>query len=132
MCRVFILSSGWIVVLIWPDVKGFIAVPLVKLTLPSRCLSKVCFTSDASRVVGMLPPLAAAADPGLNTVVKKQATRVEVLPAARARITKDLEKLRVSPADPSANLAVGKFLCSVSPLPRHHSAEAPTALAVPN
>ena len=66
--------------------------------------------NDASRLIGMLT-IAAAVDPQLNAVVKKQATRVQSLAVARANVAGEMEKLRVSPADPPANLAVGRFLC---------------------
>jgi clan AA aspartic protease (TIGR02281 family) len=66
--------------------------------------------NDASGLLGKLS-VAATADPHLNAIVKAQATRMEALQVARAAVAKDLEKLRSSPADPSANFSVGKFLC---------------------
>jgi hypothetical protein len=47
----------------------------------------------------------------MNAIVRKQAARIDGLAVARAKVAKDIEKLRTSPADPGANLAVGRYLC---------------------
>ena len=62
---------------------------------------------DASRLARIL----ARASKPLNGDIKELAARVETLSAARTRLEGEMQKLRASPADPAANLAVGKFLC---------------------
>jgi hypothetical protein len=60
----------------------------------------------ASRLVAVLEQVP---DPSLHAVVLRRAAGVEELRAARERLTVALEKLKSSPADPAANLAVGRY-----------------------
>ena len=66
--------------------------------------------ADASRLARALVR-ASSVDKPLNGEIREQAARAETLKAARAKLDGEMKKLRASPADPAANLAVGKFLC---------------------
>jgi formylglycine-generating enzyme required for sulfatase activity len=54
---------------------------------------------------------AAASDPALVSAVQKRMQAVESARAAHDRVAASLEKLKTSPDDPAANLAVGSYLC---------------------
>jgi hypothetical protein len=66
---------------------------------------------DASRLMRMLHSLPISADPALSDRVKRQTTRIDTLASERARLAPQIERLKSSPTDPSANLAVGRFWC---------------------
>ena len=66
--------------------------------------------ADAVRVLGLLRPLAAS-DPGLRSVVARRSQSLESARAVWEKIRPSLEKLKTSPADTEANLAVGSCYC---------------------
>jgi len=51
------------------------------------------------------------ADPALGALVRKLAKKAEIFRTEHDKVAKELEKLRGVPDDPSANLAVGQYLC---------------------
>jgi hypothetical protein len=66
--------------------------------------------SDASRLLAVLAA-ATARDPSSNAEVRKQIARLDLLTVARTKVEPNLAKLRASPANPAANLVVGRYLC---------------------
>jgi len=54
---------------------------------------------------------AAAGDAALSQVLERRIAVVESLRAARDRLALHLEKLKMSPDDPAANLAAGSYFC---------------------
>ncbi len=66
--------------------------------------------STASRLSPVLQR-AAAGDAALRAAVQKHARAIDILRAARGRIEPALQKLKTSPDDPAANLAVGEYYC---------------------
>ena len=66
--------------------------------------------STAARILSLARP-AAASDPALASIVQKRIQTVETLRTAHDRFAQQLQKLKTSPDDPAANLAVGSYLC---------------------
>lgn len=54
---------------------------------------------------------AASSDPALAWAVQQQLQIAQSLRAAKDRVAASVEKLKTSPEDPAANLAVGSYLC---------------------
>ena len=64
----------------------------------------------ATRLLALARP-AGAGDPELASVVQQQSKLVEARRTSRDRAAAATDKLKVSPEDPSANLALGTYLC---------------------
>ena len=73
-------------------------------------LVKVDDYSGASRLAGVLQA-EATIDPMFSLIVIGRAKDVETLRGLYGRLGKDIDKLKITPTDPAANLAVGSFLC---------------------
>lgn len=65
--------------------------------------------ATAARVAAALQK--GATGPSLRAQVRKAASALEAMRIAHDRLGPALEKLKASPGDPSANLAVGRYLC---------------------
>ncbi|HZL34838.1 MAG TPA: SUMF1/EgtB/PvdO family nonheme iron enzyme [Tepidisphaeraceae bacterium] len=66
--------------------------------------------TDAFRILGLIRPLAGT-DPELRPLVNRQTQSLEATHLAYEKIQRTLAKLKTSPDDPAANLAVGRFYC---------------------
>jgi hypothetical protein len=66
----------------------------------------------AARVCAAIMPVAAA-DPALRADVQRRQRDVALARDAREKIAKSIEKLKTTPEDPAANLAVGRYACFI-------------------
>jgi hypothetical protein len=66
--------------------------------------------AGAARLLASLQPLAAA-DGQLRAQVQQGMRALTATRVAREQVAKHLDKLKITPDDPAANLAVGQFLC---------------------
>jgi len=79
------------------------------LELVDPLLAGEDFTT-AMRILALARP-AAAGDSALLPVVQKRLQLIETLRAAHDRLAQYVEKLKTTPDDPAANLAVGSYFC---------------------
>jgi hypothetical protein len=68
--------------------------------------------AGASKLCGTLQTWAAG-DAAMRAQVQRQSREVGLLRDTRERVARDLEKLKSSPDDPSANATVGRYFCFV-------------------
>ncbi|HZK79482.1 MAG TPA: hypothetical protein VFC46_00405 [Humisphaera sp.] len=66
--------------------------------------------STAARILA-LARAGATGDPSLASIVQKRIQVVETLRTTHDRFAQQFQKLKTSPHDPAANLAVGSYLC---------------------
>jgi hypothetical protein len=79
------------------------------LELIDPLLAAEDFTT-AARILSSTRP-SASGDPALAADIQKRIRSVESLRTAHDRLAQQLQKLKMSPDDPAANLAVGSYLC---------------------
>jgi hypothetical protein len=69
------------------------------------------YATAARLLAAMRPAAASAGDAAITEQLQTLARENDALRTASSAIAKDLEKLKSTPDDPAANLAVGRFLC---------------------
>jgi hypothetical protein len=92
--------------------KGYAASDLPVVLALLDALESAEEFATASRLIGVLQQVPVG-DPSLRSTVPRRAMELEQLRAARERVAPALQKLKASPDDPAANLAVGQYTALV-------------------